>query len=172
MHNAGFGALDKVAWHYGVDIDRKKRGALTGEVRGDINALLIKPQTYMNHSGECVLDFAAYYKAQPEDIIVIYDDIDLPLGDIRVRAGGGAGTHNGMRDIVKQIGSCEFPRVRIGIGPKPEQWDIVDYVLSRPQNDEDKKKLEAAYKRAASAVVSILTEGVELAQRKYNVKKG
>ncbi len=172
-HNVGFMTVDMLADRFNIEVKRHNFRAVFGEgYIGGQKVVLAKPETYMNLSGWSVMELCNWYKPEHDQLLLIYDDIDIPLGTIRIRGGGSSGTHNGMRDIVKQIGSCEFPRVRIGIGPKPEQWDIVDYVLSRQQNDADKKRMEMAYKRAAGAVVSILTEGVELAQRKYNVKKG
>lgn len=165
LHNVGFNTVDIIAQEKGL-AERKRRDALVYDLK-EYDALLIKPQTFMNLSGKCVLDFAHYYKAKPEDIIVIYDDIDLRLGSIRVRGAGGAGTHNGMRDIIKHIATEGFPRVRVGIGPKPDRWDLVDYVLSRPRG-EDAKLLQQACEQAAGAALAIVREGVEKAQTAYN----
>lgn len=165
-HNVGFMAVDNIAAKYGVRVEKSKRDARIAVVR-ELNALLIKPQTFMNLSGKCVLDFAAYYKAQPEDIIVIYDDIDLKLGSIRVRGSGGPGTHNGMRDIIQRISTKDFPRVRIGIGPKPDEWKLADYVLSKPKG-EAAELLQDACRRAAEAAICIIEEGVDAAQSKFN----
>lgn len=168
LHNVGFKAVDIIAREQGL-AERNRRNARVFDLK-EHNALLIKPQTFMNLSGKCVLDFAHFYKAAPQDIIVIYDDIDLPLGSVRVRGAGGAGTHNGMRDIIKHIATEDFPRVRVGIGPKPEKWDLVDYVLSVPKG-EDAKLLQAACENAAGAAMAILKDGVDKAQSAFNKRR-
>ncbi len=166
-HNAGFMVLDEIAKKKGVSITKKKRKALTAEFDTDKRIMLIKPQTYMNNSGECVLDFAAYYKADITDIIIIYDDCDLEPGKIRNRASGSAGSHNGMKSITQALGSEDFARVRIGIGARPEHMELADYVLSKPQGEEARILAQTTLK-AADAVLCILEEGIESAQSKYN----
>ena len=164
-HNAGFMALDALAALLHTQVQQKKRGALVADTRiGQEKTLLIKPQTFMNNSGACVLDFAAYYKVELADIIVLYDDIDLPVGIVRVRAKGGPGTHNGMRDIVAHLGETGFPRVRIGVGAKPPQWDLVDQVLGKPEG-EDWERLKDGVERAARATLCLVERGVEAAQQ-------
>jgi PTH1 family peptidyl-tRNA hydrolase len=164
-HNAGFMALGQLSDRLGIPITRKKRNALVGEgtVEGG-KVMLVLPQTYMNRSGDCVLDFAAFFKVQPEDIVIVYDDVDLPTGTVRVRLYGGPGTHNGMRDIVSKIMSEDFPRVRIGIGTPPPGWDLADYVLARP-NEEDAQLLSRAAMLAAEAVHCLIKEGPDAAMR-------
>ena len=168
-HNAGFGALGFLGKKLGIDIVKKRRGALVGDGRlmGE-KILLIMPQTYMNKSGDCLYDFMAYYKAEPKDILVLYDDIDLPLSQVRIRAWGGAGTHNGMRDILEKLGDGNFARIRIGIDG-PQQGDLVDYVLGKPAGEQAKPFAEGMEK-AADAAYIYLTEGLEKAQQSYNVK--
>ena len=164
-HNAGFMALDALAALLHTQVQQKKRGALVADTRiGQEKTLLIKPQTFMNNSGACVLDFAAYYKVELADIIVLYNDIDLPVGIVRVRAKGGPGTHNGMRDIVAHLGETGFPRVRIGVGAKPPQWDLVDHVLGKPEG-EDWERLTEGVERAARATLCLVERGVDAAQQ-------
>jgi len=166
-HNAGFLALDELSRRLRIPIDKSKRKAMLGE--GQVNGekvLLIKPQTFMNKSGDCVLDFAAFYKVPSQHLYVIYDDVDLKAGVIRVRESGGPGTHNGMRDIVAKIGTEDFPRFRVGIGTPPPEWDIADYVLSKPQGDESQTFIQAT-SLAAEAVHHALLFGVQSAMR-YN----
>ncbi len=130
-HNCGFLALELMADKTGIRLDKTKHKGLFG--KGTIaskEVMLVKPQTFMNNSGECIAEMADYYKIDPSHIIVIYDDIDIALGKIRVRAKGSAGTHNGMRSIIKLLGTEEFPRIRIGYGPVPEHRELIDYVLA------------------------------------------
>lgn len=166
-HNAGFLVLDEIAKKKDVSVSKRKRGALTAEFDTDKKIMLIKPQTFMNNSGECVLDFAAYYKADITDIIVIYDDCDLEPGKIRIRANGSAGSHKGMKSIIQALGTEEFARVRVGIGARPEHMELADYVLSKPQGEEARLFAEAVIK-AADAVMCILEEGILSAQSKHN----
>ncbi len=167
-HNVGFETINKLAYDFNIDINRAKFKAHSGE--GMISAhkaMLIKPQTYMNLSGESVREFLAFYKLTPKDIIVIYDDIDIPLGQIRIRERGSAGTHNGMRNIVERLNTDEFPRIRIGIGEKPPRMDLGDFVLSHFKKDEMDKIIEGITK-AGDAVSDILLNGVTFAMNKYN----
>lgn len=167
-HNAGFLALDELARRLHALPEKKMRGAVVQQAQcGAEKVLLIKPQTFMNDSGACVMDFAAYYKMALKDILVIYDDIDLPCGTIRIRAKGGAGTHNGMRSILSHLGEGGFPRVRLGVGAPPAQWDLVDYVLGVPRG-EDAKAFEISIEHGAAAAELVLTKGVEAAQQTYN----
>lgn len=170
-HNAGFMALDKLSKRLLIPVQKKKRKALVGVgTVGGEKVLLIKPQTFMNNSGDCVLDFAAYYKVDSKDLFVIYDDVDLDVGVLRIRAFGGAGTHNGMRDILSKIMTEDFPRFRIGIGAPPPDWDLADYVLGNPQGEE-RKALDATTALCAEAVHHALLYGVESAMR-YNGTPG
>ena len=167
-HNAGFLALDELAQRLSAQPEKKQRGAAVRQALcGTEKVLLIKPQTFMNDSGACVIDFAAYYKAALTDIIVLYDDIDLPCGTIRVRAGGGAGTHNGMRSVLAHLGEGGFPRVRLGVGAPPPQWDLVDYVLGVPKG-EDAEAFARSVDHGAKAAELVLARGVEAAQQAYN----
>ena len=141
-HNVGFWVVELLASKHKIKISKLKFKALYGEgVICGKRVLLVMPQTYMNLSGESVRDIISWYKISVKNIIIIYDDIDLPTGRIRVRPKGSAGTHNGMRSVIYQIMSDEFPRVRVGIDKPPEGWDLADYVLSK-FSKEDKEKLQ------------------------------
>lgn len=132
--------------------------------------LLVKPQTYMNLSGEAVGALASYYKVEPEDIIVVYDDISLEPGQLRIRAKGSAGGHNGIKNIIAHLGTQEFPRVKVGVGEKPKGWDLADYVLSR-FGGEERKIMDTAVSEAADAVISVIRDGIGAAMNRYNMKK-
>ncbi|NLI60241.1 MAG: aminoacyl-tRNA hydrolase, partial [Clostridiales bacterium] len=136
-HNIGFIALDMLADKLGIEVKKAKHKALIGEgfYQGE-KILLAKPQTYMNLSGESILDLRNWYKVKDSRIIIIYDDIDLDVGVVRIRPSGSAGTHNGMKSIIYQLNSQDFPRVRLGIGRPPEGWDLKDYVLSTFKDEE------------------------------------
>ena len=170
-HNLGFLVLDEVAQKWGVELCRQRWHSLTGEKRvGDLQITLLKPLTMMNSSGLAVRSVLDFYKLQPEDVIVIYDDIDLNLGDVRIRKQGGAGTHNGMRSIVKHLQSQNFVRVRVGFGPQDRNRDIIDLVLSEIKGD---KVLEAeqGITKAADAVRLMVEQDIDSAMRQINVRK-
>lgn len=168
-HNAGFMAVDRLAERCGVRFNKKGFSSVYGEGRiGAERVLLCKPQTYMNNSGDAVRQILNYYKLSPERLIVLYDDIDLPVGSLRIRQNGSAGTHNGMRSILACIHSEDFARIRIGVG-KDDSLLLADYVLKRP-NKEDRKTLEDAFDRAADAAELIVSGRLADAQAKYNRK--
>ena len=167
-HNVGFDVIDMLAKEYDISVTKIKHKALIGEGRiGTEKVLLVKPQTYMNLSGESVRDIYNYYKVDLENIVVIYDDIDLDVGKLRIRKKGSAGTHNGMRSIVKCLGSTEFPRVRVGVSkPMPGQ-NLADFVLSRFRKEEA-DDLAMGLEKACNAVDCIIRENLDLAMNKYN----
>lgn len=167
-HNMGFMAIDRLAEKYGIDIiDLKHKGICgKGMIEGE-KVMLVKPQTYMNNSGECVRELMDYYKTESEDIIIIYDDIDLDPGQLRIRKSGTAGSHNGMKSVISHMGTQIFPRVRIGVGAKPDGWDLADYVLSRITPEAD-KEIVKGIETAGEAVVSILSKGIDEAMNIYN----
>ena len=152
-----------------MPIQRLKFRALTNTVDlGGHKVLLMKPMTYMNLSGQAVREAAAFYKVPPEHIIVVSDEVALPPGRLRVRKGGSAGGHNGLKDIIAQLGTDQFPRVRVGVGQKPHpDYDMADWVLGKFQG-EDKKQGEAAVERCADAVECLIKEGADRAMNKYN----
>jgi len=144
--------LEVLAQRNAIDVRKKKFSGEYGKgrIKGE-EVILLRPGTYMNCSGRSIREAAGFFKVSPDRIIVIYDDIDLPLGTIRVRASGGPGTHNGMRSVVEEIGTREFVRVRIGIGPAPEHYDLADYVLSDIPA-EQRETMFGAFVEAAGAV--------------------
>ncbi len=170
-HNVGFMVIDQLAEILDIKTGTMKFRSVIGEgfVYGE-KVVLAKPQTYMNLSGEAVLDMIQWYKAVPEDLMVILDDMDLPLGKLRLRKKGGAGGHNGLKSIIHLIQSEEFPRLRIGIG-RPENKNIepVDHVLGK-FTVEEARIMDEAIKKAAGAVMSVLEKGVEKAMNEVNVE--
>ncbi len=170
-HNIGFHTIDYIAEQKNVKVNKLKHKALYGETEiGGEKAYLIKPQTYMNLSGESIIEFAKFYKVPPENIIVISDDISLDTGRIRVRKKGSAGGHNGLKSIIYQLGSDNFPRVKMGVGsPKHEDYDLADFVLGRFTKDEI-PVMEEAIIKASKAVEEIIRNGAEAAMNKYNMK--
>ena len=167
-HNVGFMAVDLIAQRYGIKVNRLRHKALTGDGMIDGKRILLaKPQTYMNLSGESVRDIVEYYKVPMENLIIIYDDIDLPAGVLRIRAKGSSGTHNGMKSVIYHLQSDNFPRIRIGIGKAPEGWDLADYVLGEFSSDEADKAADCI-RRAAEAAAAIVAEGIEKAMSRYN----
>ena len=167
-HNVGFDTIDYLAALYRINNFNSKHKSLMAEgiIQGQ-KALLVKPQTYMNNSGEAIRQIMDYYKVPYENLVVIYDDVDLDVGHIRIRAKGGAGTHNGMRSIISHTKTENFPRIRIGIGKAPERMDLADYVLSR-FSDEERKQVNIAVENAAKAAVTIICASIEIAMSKYN----
>lgn len=171
-HNAGFETLEVLSRRWGVEINKKKLNGLVAETTcNGHRVVLVLPQTFMNASGECVQPILQWYKAPLTNLLVIYDDIDLPLGKLRVRKSGSAGTHNGMRSILGCLGNQQgFPRVRVGVGAKPEGWDLADWVLSTYRQKEDREEMEKTFVRAADCVEDWLKNGIEHAMQQYNGK--
>ena len=168
-HNMGFIAVDLLAEKYGIKVDKIKFKALVGEGRiAGQKVLLVKPQTYMNLSGESIREVMSFYKEDIENLIVIYDDIDIPTGTIRLRKKGSAGTHNGMRNIVYLLADDGFPRIRVGIGSE-KKVDLINYVTGGVTKGE-KELLEGALLKAADAAAAIVEKGIEKAMNEYNVK--
>lgn len=167
-HNIGFDTVDYIAALYRLTNFKYKHNSLVAEgiIQGR-KTMLVKPQTYMNNSGEAIREILDYYKIPSRNLVVIYDDIDLDVGRLRIRPKGSAGTHNGMRSVISQINTEDFPRIRIGVGKPPEKMDLVDYVLGRFQPDE-RKLVNEAIEKAALAAVTILCASVETAMNKYN----
>ena len=172
-HNTGFLALDELAGMLGVKVERSRFRALTGTAsyRGN-KLILLKPQTYMNASGMAVEPAAHFYKVPPERVLVIFDDISLPVGRLRVRKDGSAGGHNGLKSIIHELGSENFPRVKVGVGAKPHpDYDLADWVLSVVGKDEQ-PAYQAAIRYAAEAALTVINEGVPAAAAKFNGKIG
>ncbi len=167
-HNVGFETLDVLADKYSIDIREKAFKGLIGKGVIDGNkVILVKPQTYMNLSGECIRQVMDYYKVDPSDFIVIYDDISLVPGGIRIRKKGSAGGHNGIKNIIAHLGTQEFARVRIGVGEKPARMDLADYVLGHFHKDEI-DTMKTAFNDGAAAVADMMNEGVEAAMNHFN----
>ena len=158
-HNMGYLAVDMLADKHGIFLGKEKYKGLwgKGKIAGQ-DVIIIKPTTYMNNSGECLVEISKFYKVEPKNIIIVYDDIDIAKGTIRVRPKGSAGTHNGMKSVIQLLGTQEFPRVRIGTGPVPEHWDLINYVLSEVPQD-DRKLLNDAFVKACEAVEEIISNG-------------
>lgn len=168
-HNMGFKAIDAMASEFGIDVNRAKFKGLIGEGRiGGEKVILLKPQTYMNLSGQSVREIMNFYKIPEENLIVIYDDFDLPIGSIRVRKSGGPGTHNGMKSVVQELGSRKFPRVRVGIGSS--DGSTIQFVIGKVGKDEQQILNEAA-EVAASAAADIIRIGIENAMNIHNTRK-
>ena len=167
-HNTGFAALTQLADRYRISLNKKELKSITGHgtIEGE-RVVLAMPQTFMNLSGEAVQPLLHFYKCTAADLIVLYDDCELDAGRLRIREKGSAGGHNGMKSIIASLGTEEFPRVRIGVGKKPEGWDLADYVLGRFPAEELPVMREACEK-AGDAVRMIISEGVAKAQNMYN----
>jgi len=168
-HNAGFMACDALAKARGVSVNRARFRALTGTCSiGGESVLLMKPQTYMNLSGEAVKQAADFYKIKAENIIVVSDEVSLPIGKLRIRQKGSAGGHNGLKNIIQQLGTDQFPRIRMGVGAPPHpDYDMADWVLSTFKNQDAADMAESA-KRAAEAVECYITQGAQKAMNLYN----
>ncbi|MCI5700691.1 MAG: aminoacyl-tRNA hydrolase [Lachnospiraceae bacterium] len=168
-HNVGFDTIDELVEEYRIDQSGVKFKAMYGKgMIGGEKVILMKPLTFMNLSGEAVRGMVDYFKINvKEELIVVYDDIDLEPGHVRIRAKGSAGGHNGMKNIVRMLGTQEFTRVRIGVGAKPKGWDLADYVLSR-FSKEDRALIEEAIDHSCKAIRCIVEEGVDAAMNQFN----
>lgn len=167
-HNMGFDVINKLSKKFNIEVQKEKYNSLYGTgIIEDEKVILLKPQTYMNLSGEAVKPFMDFYKVKPENIIVIYDDIDIETGTIKIRKKGGAGTHNGMKSVVHELNTEEFPRIRVGTGSKEKIFNLINYVITRIDDDEY-VKLENGIVKAAQAVEEILKIGIDNAMNKLN----
>ena len=168
-HNAGFDVISIIAAKLNAPIKKLKFQAVIGETfLGGEKLVLIKPQTFMNLSGLAVSDAMAFYKMQPKDMLLLVDDIDLPFGAVRIRPKGGPGTHNGLRSIMECTNSEDFPRVRLGMGAPPPEWDLADWVLGKFQTEEERKIIFDAYMLAADAALCWAEHGIDTAMNRYN----
>ena len=167
-HNIGFSVIDSICDEYNISLDIKKHKGLCGKgvIAGE-KVMLVKPLTYMNLSGECVREVVEFYKAAPQDVIVIFDDISLPPGKIRIRPKGSAGGHNGIKSIISHLNSQEFWRIKCGVGDKPKGYDLADYVLSR-FTKEELPDIEEERKKAVEACECMITQGINEAMNQYN----
>ena len=170
-HNIGFGVIARISDKYNIPLTGKEHKAICGKgMIGGEKVILAQPQTFMNLSGECVRSLVDYYKLESEDIIIAYDDIDLEVGQLRIRSKGSAGGHNGIKNIISHLGTNEFPRVKVGVGGTPEGGDLVRHVLGRFSR-EDEKVIGEVLDVAVEAVETILSDGVEAAMNRYNAKR-
>ena len=170
-HNAGFDTLDILSMRLNIPVKKLKCHAVWGEGTLDgERVVLIKPQTFMNLSGMSVSEALSWFKLEPKDMLLIVDDIDLPFGQVRVRAKGGPGTHNGLRSIVQYTASGDFPRIRIGMGAPPPEWDLADYVLGHFDTQEARETAFNAYQLAADAAICWAEHGIDKAMNEYNRK--
>ncbi len=168
-HNIGFDVLDAVADKYGIDVNEKKHKALVGKgvIEGN-KVILAKPQTFMNLSGESVRALIDYYKIdETRELIVIYDDISLNVGQLRIRKKGSAGGHNGIKSIVLHVGHDVFKRIKMGVGEKPKGYDLADYVLGR-FSKQDRETIDQSIETAVKAIVTMMNEGADAAMNQYN----
>ena len=167
-HNMGFDTINKICEKYNIKVVKNKFNGLYEKcsIEGK-EVILLKPQTFMNLSGVCVREFANFYKINPENILIIYDDMDIESGIIKIRKKGNSGSHNGMKSIIENLGTIEFPRIRIGIGRPFENEDKIKYVIGKLSN-KTKEELEVGVKKAADAVEEILKNGIDTAMNKFN----
>lgn len=169
-HNVGWDAVTRLSDDFRIPMDFKRHKAVCGKgfIEGE-KVVLAQPQTYMNLSGESVRAMIDFYKVTPQEIIVIYDDISLEVGQLRIRTKGSAGGHNGMKSIIEHLGTDEFPRIKVGVGDKPHGWELADYVLSRFKEDEQ-PVIREALKNSSDACKMIITSGIDAAMNQYNKK--
>jgi PTH1 family peptidyl-tRNA hydrolase len=167
-HNVGFDCVDLLAEKHGISLDKSQHKARLGmgQVAGR-HAILLKPQTYVNDSGEAVGAVARYYKVAPGDVLVIYDDLDLPQGTIRLRPGGSSGGHNGIKSIIEHLGTQAFPRVRIGIGRPPGRMEPKDYVL-QDFSAAEREAMAEVFDRVVDAVETFVRDGIREAMNRFN----
>ena len=167
-HNMGFNVINKLAKQYNIEINKKRFKGLygTGNIEGE-KVILLKPQTYMNLSGEAIREIIDFYKIDVKDIIIIYDDIDIEPEIIKIRKKGGPGTHNGMKSVVEHLKTQEFTRIRVGIGSPKYKDDLINYVIGAI-SEEDIEKLDKGTTLAKDAIIEIIKNGVDIAMNKYN----
>lgn len=167
-HNVGFSVIHELSDKYNINVDTKKHKALIGKgiIEGE-KVILAMPQTYMNLSGESVRALADYYKCDTTDIIIIYDDISLDVGKLRIRAKGSAGGHNGIKSIISHLGTMEFPRIKVGVGEKPSGMDLADYVLGHFSREEQ-QIMQEGIRMAGEAAALMIKQDISVAMNRYN----
>ena len=171
-HNVGFDVIDLLAEKYNIAVDTKKHRAYIGKgIIGGQKVILAKPQTYMNLSGESVRSLVEYYKVDPEtELLIIFDDISLDVGQLRIRKKGSAGGHNGIKNIIANLGTSVFQRIKVGVGEKPKGYDLADYVLGR-FSKEERELIKEGFECAVEAVAMITAGEIDQAMNKYNRKR-
>jgi len=169
-HNMGFDVINKIARKYNIELSRSNYNAIygTGIIEGK-KVILIKPQTFMNLSGESVKKYVDFYKVPLEDVLVIYDDMDTDIGTIRVRTKGNAGSHNGMKSMINELNSVEFPRIRVGVGRPKDEFDKIDYVIGQV-TDEEYAELQKGQDKAVDATICYIKDGIDSAMNRFNIK--
>ena len=167
-HNMGFDTINKLAKTYNIEINKNKFKGIygTGIIENE-KVILLKPQTYMNLSGDSIIETIHFYKIELKDIIIIYDDMDVEVGNIKIRKKGGAGSHNGMKSVIQNIQSEEFTRIRVGIGKPEDNQDKINYVIEKI-SEEEKEKLNIGTEKAKEAVIDIIKYGVDFAMNQFN----
>ena len=167
-HNTGFITIDKLANKYNIDISKEKHKALigTGNIEGE-KVVLVKPQTYMNLSGEAARLVLDFYKEDVKNVIAVFDDLDLPVGTIRIKERGSAGTHNGVKSLIKELGSQQFKRVKVGTGSSEAKGDLINFVLGKFSNEE-LVEIEKSTDKAVEAIITIIKDGIVKAMNDYN----
>ena len=168
-HNMGFDTINQLAKEYKIELNKNKFKGIygTGMIENE-KVLLLKPQTYMNLSGESMIEAIHFYKIGLENIIVIYDDMDIKPGNIKIRKKGGAGSHNGMKSVIKNLNSEEFARIRVGIGTPEYKHDKINYVIGTISSEEDREKLNQGIKKAKEAIIEMIKNGIDSAMNKFN----
>ena len=167
-HNMGFDVINKIAKKYEIELTRTKFNGIYGSgIIEDQKVILLKPQTFMNLSGQSIKQFVDFYKIPLENVLVIYDDMDVEIGSIKLRKKGGPGTHNGAKSVVHELVSEDFPRIRVGIGRPIDEYDAIDYVTGQVE-DEIYEKLEEGIEKASEAVVQYVKSGIDMAMNKFN----
>lgn len=167
-HNMGFDTINKIAKLYNIELNKKKfKGVYGNGIIENEKVILLKPQTYMNLSGESIKECIDYYKIDLQNLIIIYDDIDIDKGIIKLRKQGGPGTHNGMKSVLECLGSEKFPRVRIGIGMPEDKNDLINYVIGYVP-EEEKNTLDKGCEKAKEATIEIIKNGIDIAMNKFN----
>ena len=167
-HNMGFNTINRISEKYNIKLKKNKFQGLfeIGEIEGQ-KVIIVKPQTYMNLSGNCVKEIVDFYKIEKENIIIIYDDMDIEPGKIKIRKKGSSGGHNGIKSIIQMLGTDEFPRIRIGIGKPEHKGDEINYVIGAIP-DEEKERLIQGVEKAEKALIEILKNGIDIAMNKFN----
>ncbi len=170
-HNMGFDVINKIAKKYDIELSRSNYNAIfgTGIIEGK-KVILVKPQTFMNSSGEAVKKYVDFYKIPLEDLLVIYDDMDTDIGAIRVRTKGNAGSHNGMKSMINELNSVNFPRIRVGVGRPKDEFDKIDYVIGQV-SDEEYLELQKGQDKAVDATICYIKDGIDNAMNTFNIKK-
>lgn len=167
-HNMGFDVINEISKEYNIPVEKSKFKGLYGSgIIENEKVILLKPQTFMNLSGESVREIMDFYKISTEEVIIIYDDVDIPVGNIRIRKTGSAGSHNGMKSVVSHLGTSNFYRIRVGIGSPDENVDMINYVIGHVSKEEH-KILEEGITKAKNAVVEIIKNDIDKAMNKFN----